>query len=227
MTREAARQILGLEPSFSAAELKSAFRRRAFETHPDRGGTAAQFLEVQAAFEFLAQYTGQHFHEAFENNSELEQHIADIERAFESVERETLEYIDQAYQRMGDQIIAALNSYDSHSTLERRIERDVKEVWQRFATNVCHLVDERIAAVADSQERWIQAYLEPAIQAAMRLNPPRWYETASFFWYSSFASLAILPLAIFLKHYWLLAGVVFSLVTAIVDAWVLLIEIQR
>jgi hypothetical protein len=35
----------------SAAELKSAFRARALETHPDRGGTAESFREVQRAYE--------------------------------------------------------------------------------------------------------------------------------------------------------------------------------
>ena len=43
--------ILGVTPGVTAAELKRAFRQRALETHPDRGGTAEGFREVQRAYE--------------------------------------------------------------------------------------------------------------------------------------------------------------------------------
>jgi hypothetical protein len=43
-------RILHVSPSCSERELRAAFRRRAFETHPDRdGGSAAAFLEAQRA----------------------------------------------------------------------------------------------------------------------------------------------------------------------------------
>jgi hypothetical protein len=46
--------VLGLAPGASLLELKRAFRQRALETHPDRGGDAAHFREVQRAYEKLA-----------------------------------------------------------------------------------------------------------------------------------------------------------------------------
>lgn len=47
--------ILGLKPGqdYSAAEIKKAYRRKAKETHPDGGGTAAAFIEVQKAYEWF------------------------------------------------------------------------------------------------------------------------------------------------------------------------------
>jgi len=43
-------RVLRVSPSCSERELRAAFRRRAFETHPDRdGGSAAAFLEAQNA----------------------------------------------------------------------------------------------------------------------------------------------------------------------------------
>ncbi len=43
--------ILGVTPQATEAELKRAFRKRALETHPDRGGTAEAFRELQRAYE--------------------------------------------------------------------------------------------------------------------------------------------------------------------------------
>jgi hypothetical protein len=53
--REAARpsalSILGVEPTATLDEIKRAFRKRALETHPDRGGDAEAFRTVQRAYE--------------------------------------------------------------------------------------------------------------------------------------------------------------------------------
>ena len=43
--------ILGVTRSASAVELKAAYHRRARETHPDRGGNAADFRKIQRAYE--------------------------------------------------------------------------------------------------------------------------------------------------------------------------------
>ncbi|MGH1503075.1 MAG: J domain-containing protein [Acidimicrobiales bacterium] len=42
--------VLGVDPSASPAELKTAFRRRCLECHPDRGGDVAAFERLQAAY---------------------------------------------------------------------------------------------------------------------------------------------------------------------------------
>ena len=43
--------ILGVEPNARRIEIDSAYRRRRSETHPDRGGDAALFDQVQRAYE--------------------------------------------------------------------------------------------------------------------------------------------------------------------------------
>jgi hypothetical protein len=43
--------ILGLKASASTLEIKAAYKKRALETHPDRGGSAAEFRAVQTAYE--------------------------------------------------------------------------------------------------------------------------------------------------------------------------------
>ncbi|HTJ84097.1 MAG TPA: J domain-containing protein [Polyangiaceae bacterium] len=49
--RASAWAILGLEPGASEDEIKRAYRKKALETHPDRGGDPAVFRAVQHAYE--------------------------------------------------------------------------------------------------------------------------------------------------------------------------------
>lgn len=46
-------EVLGLSPGASDEEVKRAYRQRALETHPDRGGSAEAFRAVHAAFEHI------------------------------------------------------------------------------------------------------------------------------------------------------------------------------
>jgi hypothetical protein len=45
--------VLGLEAGATLVEVKRAFRQRALETHPDRGGRAEDFVAIQRAYEKL------------------------------------------------------------------------------------------------------------------------------------------------------------------------------
>jgi DnaJ-domain-containing protein 1 len=54
MTLSEAYRILGLSTDATLAEVKTAYRRRVADAHPDRGGTAAEFIKVRAAYEILS-----------------------------------------------------------------------------------------------------------------------------------------------------------------------------
>ena len=51
-------RILGVAEGAGMDEIRSAYRRRALETHPDRGGSAEDFIKVQAAYEMLCALGG-------------------------------------------------------------------------------------------------------------------------------------------------------------------------
>ncbi len=54
MTLSEAYRILSLPSDAGLADVKAAYRRRVVEAHPDRGGTAAEFIKVRAAYEILS-----------------------------------------------------------------------------------------------------------------------------------------------------------------------------
>jgi len=45
--------VLGLEPGASTAEVKAAYREKARELHPDRGGDTKSFSRVNEAYRRL------------------------------------------------------------------------------------------------------------------------------------------------------------------------------
>jgi curved DNA-binding protein CbpA len=46
-------KILGVSPESSLEELKSAFRKKALEHHPDTGGSAETFIALKRAYDSI------------------------------------------------------------------------------------------------------------------------------------------------------------------------------
>ncbi len=59
MTLNDAYRILGLTPDATPTQVKAAYRRLVSEAHPDRGGEAAEFIRIRAAYEILAAFLKQ------------------------------------------------------------------------------------------------------------------------------------------------------------------------
>ena len=45
--------ILGLDPNATLKEVKLAYKRLAIKSHPDKGGTIADWLEISQAYETI------------------------------------------------------------------------------------------------------------------------------------------------------------------------------
>jgi len=56
VTLQEAYQVLGLPRDATAAQVKAAYRRLVSEAHPDRGGEAAAFIRIRAAYEILSAF---------------------------------------------------------------------------------------------------------------------------------------------------------------------------
>ncbi len=56
MTLQEAYQVLGLPRDATPAQVKAAYRRLVSQAHPDRGGEAAEFIKIRAAYEILSAF---------------------------------------------------------------------------------------------------------------------------------------------------------------------------
>lgn len=65
--------VLGVTPNATDAEVKSAYHRRVKETHPDAGGSAEAFREVQEAYETLSTAHRRSMYESWLANSSATQ----------------------------------------------------------------------------------------------------------------------------------------------------------
>lgn len=59
MNHQEAYKILRLNPPFTEQQLKSAFRAKAQESHPDKGGKQEDFIKAKSAFDLLIKDAGQ------------------------------------------------------------------------------------------------------------------------------------------------------------------------
>jgi DnaJ-class molecular chaperone len=50
--------VLGLNQDCTEEEFRTAYRKKAKESHPDMGGTAENFKKVQAAYEAIKRFKG-------------------------------------------------------------------------------------------------------------------------------------------------------------------------
>ena len=51
-------EILNIDMNCTEEDFKAAYRKKVFETHPDRGGDPEQFKKVQAAYEAIKRFKG-------------------------------------------------------------------------------------------------------------------------------------------------------------------------
>ena len=188
MRLETAFEILQLKPGASAAEIRAAYKKRAFATHPDHSGDPGAFLRVQAAYELLKNSPheeGVFVDDAAADDVEepgfeaLNQRIRDVRRAFvqllEQVDADTDTRIHDFIQKVWAQI----NSYDSVSTLKQNAQQDMNGLFQKFVTELSQHVEKQVRDIADSQDRWLREYLRPTVKQAKYDNPARFSERLS------------------------------------------------
>lgn len=51
-------KILGVEMTATREEIDKAFKKKAWETHPDRGGSNEEMIRVNAAYQAIKQFRG-------------------------------------------------------------------------------------------------------------------------------------------------------------------------
>lgn len=76
-------EILGIAPDSDISKVKAAYRKQVLIAHPDRGGSAHQFIRVQAAYEIICESLNTDSGDAsIEVPAELREIIDDLVRSF-------------------------------------------------------------------------------------------------------------------------------------------------
>jgi hypothetical protein len=201
MTRFEALRILRLNEGASADSIKKAFKKRAFETHPDRGGTAAEFLKVQAAYEILNNYAGEVLPDSA-LESVLSERLSDISRAFEVLYQESNSFCHRTFEEFHEALLRTIHSYESYSSLRDNAQRDITSEWSDTVKTIAGFVEERVGTIADRHDQWLQEYLRPVVLAARLQNPPYWFERIPVGSAFVLSGLALLTVASMLHNGW-------------------------
>lgn len=81
--------ILGIDKAASAEEIKKAYRKRASECHPDKGGSTEEFQKIEEAYRILSDPQSRHTYDSPPNDpfSKFEQEVnsADLGDMFRSM----------------------------------------------------------------------------------------------------------------------------------------------
>ena len=94
---------LGLVPPYSIEDVKQAYRAKVKTAHPDVGGTAAEFTEIQAAYEQALEYVRFRASRMAWLSSHVEQYaaqqafVAEIERQGGGAEVEGVDWLKQSF----------------------------------------------------------------------------------------------------------------------------------
>lgn len=108
MTSQQARKELRLSKTYSEKELKSAYRKRSIETHPDKGGSTEEFLKVSEAYELLSSMSGgKPKKSSFGKGKSQDEMMRQAEQMFDSV----MDEMDAFFDKGGLQVDSWIDDY--------------------------------------------------------------------------------------------------------------------
>jgi len=153
VTLHEAYHVLGLPRDATAVQVKAAYRRLVGEAHPDRGGEAAQFIKVRAAYEILSAFLRQGPPEDdIPIPADLREVIDSIVNDFRKTQRwaegETLAQLNVFETRMNDYIQSA-----SRAEL-RQFSTTFRNSWDAIIGALFAKCNDRCDTVLQSYESW-------------------------------------------------------------------------
>jgi curved DNA-binding protein CbpA len=182
MTRQEACKILGLAVSFSASDLKSAFRQAALKTHPDKGGNTLEFLKVHAAYERLMNDGSFADSEEFkETPEELRIRLVEIARAFEFIDSAFRERYPTKVEHFAADLRQRMTDMDSKDALLKHWPNEVDAAWGTFTTQMGEWLKSQTEQVAVDFNQWLTTvWAEHLNEAKNRHVENKW--SSSAFW---------------------------------------------
>ena len=160
MTLREAYQVLGLSHDATAAQVKASYRRLIAEAHPDRGGRAADFIRIRAAYEILSAFLEPRLRGATDGQPEddipvppglrevIDRIVADFREQQRWAEAETLAHLAYFEKHMTAHIQEA-----SRAEL-RRFSTTFGETWDSVIGALFTKCNSRCDGVLQRYENW-------------------------------------------------------------------------
>lgn len=189
-------KVLGIESDNVTPEsVKKAYRKLAMQYHPDKTGKndGAMFIKVTVAYEFIKSNNFSDQKELFrETEDELNTRIEAIRMAFRKVKEEYSQEHVNFFNKMVDEIVDALDSYDSHKKLREGINQEIPVIVDKGINRIIIWFNEKIQAIAESYEDWICGFLKSSYTELKEKELSGWYKSAYFYKHIGFSLLFVI-----------------------------------
>jgi curved DNA-binding protein CbpA len=167
MTRIEAKKLLELADHFSLDELKTAFRKMAMKTHPDKGGSVQAFFKVQAAYQTLLEQGSGWTEEIWEESpEELKARLEDIAVAFDAVLIKFYDRLNLKTQELYGFLKISMDKFDSVSKIKNEWDGIVSNGWNDFAQSIHAGLLEDISEIAKNFDEWLTSEMRIAADFA-------------------------------------------------------------
>ncbi len=197
MTINEAFDILGIPFTSNAEAVKKAYRKRALETHPDRGGNSRDFIRVRAAYEIICKFLESPDLKATDIDDEipipdeLKSIIDQIVREFHQQFQRAEQLCQQAFSNF-DNMMTRHIQYASRKDLEN-FGNTFRRNWNQLICNLFERFNSNCRATIYKYESWFDKTLEEIFDDLYKKQLKEYSKSPRFFIYS-----IILPIIVIL-----------------------------
>lgn len=186
-------QTLGIQKDCTIEDIKSAYRKMAVKTHPDKGGSQAEFIKVQSSYEILCK-----FHNSTEKIDNFDVIIPDDLRSI-------IDEIVKQFNKVEDMCEFDFNTF--YNTTSQYIKtcgrNDLKNFpakfstdWNQFINKLFGKFNHNIEYLIERYNHWFDESLEPLFDDLYKKDAKSYKNNPKFYLYFILISIPL----IYIQH---------------------------
>jgi curved DNA-binding protein CbpA len=177
-------EILGIPPDSDSDIVKAAYRQRVQAAHPDKGGTAHEFIRVQAAYELLCEFLRTDSKDAtIEVPAELREIIDDLVSSFRQQCRSAEETCALAFREFDSGMLKHL-SKASRGEL-RDFSDHFRRRWNRLMNELFTGFNRQRWGLIQKYESWFDQTMEETFETLYQAELRRFGRSPRFYAYAA------------------------------------------
>ena len=198
MTINEAFDILSIPFTSNAEVVKKAYRKRALETHPDRGGNSQDFIRVRAAYEIICKFLESPDLKATDMDNEIP-----IPDELKSIIDQIVREFHQQFQRAEQLCQQAFADFDSMMTqhIQNASRKDLQNFGNTFRRNWNLLIrslferfNSNCRATIHKYESWFDKTLEETFDDIYKKQLKEYSKSPRFYIYSMIIPIIVILL---------------------------------